>query len=173
MRGHGLHHNGKRYCNWRCTHLAGNRSICCTVPCGCTEYSKKRRALRQHREQMRVMQELNEETCLDDELEEAMVEETGNTHFWLGHVNEFDEDSDTQDFEASLKEELGERHAFVDAASIVLDATHAQLSLERARKRRRTSDTARQTEQPAVSLTPPGPNVRQLLCRPQPAGVSC
>ena len=61
---------------------------------------------------MRVMQDLIEENGLDDELEEAMVEETGNTHFWLGHVNEFDEDSDTPDPEASLKDEVGERRAF-------------------------------------------------------------
>ena len=70
------------------------------VPCGCTEYSKKRNALRQHREQMRVMQDVIEENGLDVELEEAMVEDTGNTHFWLGHISEFDEDSDAQDPEA-------------------------------------------------------------------------
>lgn len=115
------------------------------VPCGCTEYSKKRRALRQHREQMRIMRDVIEENDLDDELEEAMVEETGNTHFWLGHISEFDEDSDAQDVEASLKEEAGDRRAFVDAAAMILDAKHAQVSLERARKRRRTCDKACQT----------------------------
>ena len=179
MRNHGLHHDGKRYCNWRCSHLAGDRSICFTVPCGCTEYSKKRRALRPQREQMRAMQDSIEEPGLDYELEYAMVEETGNTHFWLGHVNEFDEDSDTQDPEASLKDEVGERCAFVDAAAMILDAKHAQISLECARKRRWTCDKACQTspsmqpKQPAEPLTPPGPNVRQLLCRPQPASVTC
>ena len=74
-----------------------------------------------------------------------MVEETGNTHFLLGHVNEFDEDSDTQDPEASLKDEVGERRAFVDAAAMILGATHAQVSLERARKRRRACVKACQT----------------------------
>lgn len=88
------------------------------------------------------MRDVIEENDLDDELEEAMVEETGNTHFWLGHISEFDEDSDTQDVEASLKEEAGERRAFVDAAAMILDAKHAQASLERARKRRRTCDKA-------------------------------
>ena len=145
MRNHGLTHDGKRYCNGRCSHLAGDRSICCTVPCGCTEYSKKRRALRQHREQMCVMQDVIEEHGLDDELEEAMVEETGDTHFWLGHVNEFDEDSDTPDPEASRKDEVGERRAFLDAAAMILDAKHAQVSLERTSKRRRTCDKARHT----------------------------
>ena len=122
---------------------------------------------------MRVMQDLIEEHGLDDELEDTMVEETGNTHFWLGHVNEFDEDSDTPDPEASLKEELGEMHAFVDTAAMVLDAKRAQISFECARKPRWTCDKASQTEQPAVALTPLGPNVRQLLCRPQPANVAC
>lgn len=88
MRNHGLHHDGKRYCNWRCSHLAGDRSICFTVPCGCTEYSKKRRALRQHCEQMSVMQDVMEGNGLEGELEDAMVEETGNTPFWLGHAND-------------------------------------------------------------------------------------
>ena len=145
MRKHGLHHDGKRYCNWRCSHLAGERSICSTVLCGCTEYSKKRRALRQQREQMRDVQAVIEGNGLEYYLEDAMVEETGNTHVWLGHVNEFDGDSDTQDPEASLKYEVGERRAFVEAAAMILGAKHAQVSLERTRKHRRTCDKACQT----------------------------
>ena len=99
----------------------------------------------QHHEQMRIMRDVIEENDLDDELEEAMVEETGNTHFWLGHISEFDDDSDAQDVEASLKEEAGERRAFVDAAAMILDAKHAQVSLERARQRQKTCAKACQT----------------------------
>lgn len=84
---------------------------------------------------MHVIQDLIEDHGLDDELEVVVVEYIGNTPCWLGHISGFDGDSDTPDPEATLKEELGERHTFVDAAAMVLDAKRAQLSWEHARKR--------------------------------------
>lgn len=116
------------------------------VPCGCIDYPKKRRALREHRAQVLVMQYLIGEHGLDVALEHAMDEDTGNTHVRLGHINVFAEDADTPDPEAILKEEFGESQACVEAAAMVLDASRTQLSLEHTRKRRRTYDKACQTQ---------------------------
>ena len=73
----------------------------CWRDCGCTGYAKKRRLLRQHRVEMRIMSELIEEHGLDEELEERVVEETGNNSFWLGEDGDgpfaMDEGSDQDD----------------------------------------------------------------------------
>ena len=44
---------------------------CLGWECGCTSYAKKRRLLRAHRVQMRVMTELIEEQGLEEELRTA------------------------------------------------------------------------------------------------------
>ena len=46
--------NGMLMCSRECEHAAGSRSIC-GAWCGCTGYAIKRRLLREHRVQMRIM----------------------------------------------------------------------------------------------------------------------
>jgi hypothetical protein len=46
---------------------------------------------------MRVMDVVIRDHGLAEELEERMVDETGNTNFWLGHQRKMDEDSDQED----------------------------------------------------------------------------
>ena len=127
----------KWYCSRTCRHAAGDRSACYGWNCGCTHYAKKRRLLRAHRENMRVIDEFIQEQGLEEELEDRMIDETGNTNFWLGHIDYMDEDSEQEDPEAALRQELADKNAFVEAAAGVLqyskmaaDLEHARLMLE-------------------------------------------
>ena len=131
------------YCSKKCGHDAGDRSAC-GRNCGCTGYAKKRRLLRAHRVNMRVMDELMREQGLEEELEERMEDETGNTNFWLGHCESMDEDSEQEDpeaalrleladTEAALRLELADRSAFVEAATGALQYIKVSEDLERAR----------------------------------------
>ena len=95
------------------------------------------RLLRAHRKNMRVMEEFIQERGLEEELEQRMIDETGNTNFWLGHIDYMDEDSEQEDPEAALRQELADKSAFVEAAAGVLqyskmaaDLEHARLMLE-------------------------------------------
>ena len=124
---------------------------CFGYHCDCTRYAKKRRLLRAHRQQMRVMIELLEEQELRGELEERLVEETGITHFWLGMdddgPNTMDEGSDQEDPEAvakvrvrSLLGEAEDRTKLFEAVegvasnrAIVKDVEHARMRLEDSR----------------------------------------
>ena len=130
----------------KCFHCFGYR-------CDCTRYAKKRRLLREHRQEMRVMVELLEERGLERELEERLVEVTGNTQFWLGVDDDgpnamgMDEGSDQEDPEAVAKDRvrslLGEAEdrtklleAVEGAASnraIVKDVEHARMRLKDSR----------------------------------------
>ena len=107
---------------------------------GCTKYSKKRRLLREHRRNMRVMDDVIRDHGLAEELEDRMVEETGNSNFWLGHQSEMDEDSDQEDPEAVAKQrandllqESKDKQAFVTAAQDALACRALAQDLERAR----------------------------------------
>ena len=52
---------------------------------------------------MRIMDDLINDYDLQDEVEERVVEETGNTGFWLGYDSEgLDESSDKEDPEKTL-----------------------------------------------------------------------
>ena len=82
---------------------------------------------------MRVMDELMREQGLEEELEERMEDETGNTNFWLGHCESMDEDSEQEDPEAALRLELADRIAFVEAATGALQYNKVSEDLERAR----------------------------------------
>ena len=122
-------------CSRECIHAAGDRSAC-WQGCGCTRYSKKRRLLREHRRNMRVMDALIEDHGLEEELEDRMVAETGNTNFWLGYIESMDEESDgEEDPEAALRKEVDDKHAFVDGARCILEARETTTELERARMR--------------------------------------
>ena len=124
------------YCNRLCCHAAGNRSACNGWNCGCTGYSKKRRLLRAHREQMRVMEDFIDSHGLLDEFEETLLEETGDTGFWLGDDDEaggMDEPDDSPDPEQELRQALSEREGFIQAAKEMMDSRVVVTDLERSR----------------------------------------
>jgi hypothetical protein len=70
----------KWYCSQRCMHDAGDQTSC-DKWCGCTSYSKKRRRLREHRAEMRIIQEVIEAYGLEDEVQDLVIARTGNTGF--------------------------------------------------------------------------------------------
>ena len=126
---------GQWFCSNRCRHDAGDRSGCYGW-----EYSKKRRLLRDHRTNMRIMDGIIEENGLSSELEERLVDETGNTNFFLDADTEFDEDSDQEDPEAVAKQRVNDllqeskdKQAFVAAAQDALACRAVATDLERAR----------------------------------------
>ena len=89
---------------------------------------------------MRVMDDVIRDHGLAEELEERMVEETGNSNFWLGHQRKMDEDSDQEDPEAIAKQrvkdllqESKDKQSFVAAAQDTLACRAAATDLERAR----------------------------------------
>ena len=96
-----------------------------------------------HREQMRVMDDFIEDNGLKSELEATVIEETGNTGFWLGlddGSDGLDEDSDAEDPEAvmgqqvrALRQELADQRAFVAAVKGALGHSAMARELERAR----------------------------------------
>ena len=129
-------------CSRRCRHDAGDRTVCHGMDCGCTGYAKKRRWLRLHRRNMRVMEDVITDNGLEQELEECLIDETGNTNFWLGADSEKDEDSDQEDPEAIAKQQVSEllheaadKQAFVATVQGALQCRAMVTDLERARMR--------------------------------------
>ena len=89
---------------------------------------------------MRIMDELIEENGLTSELEERLIEETGNTNFWLGVDSDMDELSDEDDPEEMadsmvhrLYTEVQDKKSFVDAVQGALDNRAMARDLDRAR----------------------------------------
>ena len=89
---------------------------------------------------MRIMEELVNENGLTSELEERLIEETGNTNFWLGVDSDMDEPSDEDDPEEMadsmvhrLYTEAQEKKSFVDAVQGALDNRAMARDLDRAR----------------------------------------
>ena len=93
---------------------------------------------------MRVMVDLIEDSNMRHELEDRLVEETGNTNFWLVEdrlwMDDMDEDSDQEDPEKNLKEEnvqlkkeSEDRLALCDAVQGALECRAMATDLERAR----------------------------------------
>ena len=127
------------YCSRECIHAAGDRSAC-HRDCGCTRYAKKRRVLRRHRAQMRVMMDLIDDNGLQEELETDMIHETGNTSYWLGDHSDMDEPSDAEDPEAALRKEVSvlradaaDKSALLSAVQGALQCRSVLLDMERAR----------------------------------------
>ena len=105
-----------------------------------TGYSRKRRNLREHRVEMRIMQDVIEDHGLDDEVQERTIDETGNTGHWLGFHSDLDEASDVEDPELELRKELDElrkeldeKLAFVQVAENMLRQRRIARDLDRAR----------------------------------------
>ena len=92
---------------------------------------------------MRVMEELIVEEDLEDELQARLIEETGNTIFWLGQHDEsdgMDESSDHGDPEAeaitradALQQESADRRGFLTAVAGALESRRVLTDLERSR----------------------------------------
>ena len=128
------------YCSRECQHAAGDRSACQG-----SQYSKKRRLLREHRWEMRTMGALLAEHGLLDEMDDRVLEATGNTGFWLGlddGPGGMDETSDNEDPEAeaiaradALQQESVDRQGFLTAVAGALECRSLATDLERARMR--------------------------------------
>ena len=120
---------GRWMCSAECSHAAGDRSACYGWDCGCTRYAKKRRLLIAHRREMRIMEDLIHEHGLGEELEERIIEETGNVGFCLETDSENgDEPSDTEDPEQqlratvdALRSEAADQRALVEAVQGALE----------------------------------------------------
>ena len=85
---------------------------------------------------MRIMEDLIDDNELQDELEDRMVEETGNTGFWLGYDDGsegLDESSDKEDPEKTLRKEIDDKSHFLEAASSTLVLRQMTTEVERAR----------------------------------------
>ena len=87
------------------------------------------------------MDDLIHENGLGEELEDRLVEETGNTNFWLASESEsLDEPSDAEDQEEQLRATVGglraeaaDQRAMVQAVQGALECRGVLLDLERAR----------------------------------------
>ena len=113
-------YNDNLYCSFDCAHNDGDRYMCRTGWCACTGYAIKSRRLREHREQMRVMDALIDAGGLGQQLEDEL-EEAGIRNFWLGYNPNLDGGSDANDPElqlihenAELKREMEDQRNFVD-----------------------------------------------------------
>ena len=89
---------------------------------------------------MRVMENIIQEEGFEEQLEERMIAETGNTSFGLGLDESMDEDSDQEDPEALAKQQVNDllqeskdKQAFVAAAQETLACRAVATDLERAR----------------------------------------
>lgn len=86
------------------------------------------------------MDEIIADNDLEQALEERLIEETGNTNFWLGSDSEMDADSEQEDPEAAAKQrvntllqESADKQTFVAAVQGALDCRAMATDLERAR----------------------------------------
>ena len=89
---------------------------------------------------MRIMDDVIDEHGLSSDLEERLIDETGNTNFWLGEDTDMDEDSDQEDPEAVAKQQVNDllqeskdKQAFAAAAQDILACRAVATDLERAR----------------------------------------
>ena len=133
-----LRYRDQWYCSRACKHAAGDRSACLGRNCGCTQYAKKRRLLRDNRIKMRIMEDILVENGLEEELDHRLIEETGNTNCFLGLDAFLDESSDTEDPEHqlratvnNLRTEAADQSALVSAVHGALEHRDVMLQLER------------------------------------------
>ena len=112
-----------------------------------TPYAKKCRFLRDHRVQMRVMEDVLEHHGLTEEYHAEVMDEMDNVPFWLGFdigPGGMDEMSDTEEPGAAMVRELereneqlrralADQQAFIAAVQGVQEQQAMRLELERMR----------------------------------------
>ena len=112
-----------------------------------TPYAKKRRLLRDHRVQMRVMEDVLEHHGLTEEYHAEVMDEMDNMPFWLGFdigPGGMDELSDTEEPGAAMVRDLereverlrcalADQQAFIAAVQDLRDHQALRLELERLR----------------------------------------
>ena len=76
---------------------------------------------------MRVMDDVIVENGLEEELEDRLIEETGNTNFFLGLDVHLDEPSDTEDPEQQLRATVDTLRADAIDQSALVQAVHGAL----------------------------------------------
>ena len=100
--------------------------------------------MRDHRYNMRIMEQVIDHNDLSDELDDLLIRFTGNTNFGLGDDPFMDEPSDTEDPEealraanAALRSEAADQTTMVQAVQQALeygrmraDVEHARMALE-------------------------------------------
>ena len=86
------------------------------------------------------MEELIDQHGLSEELDDLLIEQTGNTNFWLGQDSFLDEPSDTEDPEdtlratvAGLRAQAADQSTMVQAVQGALECAKMQKDLEHAR----------------------------------------
>ena len=113
----------KRMCNFKCMHDAGCRAHC-GPGCGCTGYAIKRRMLREHRELLRCMECIISENNLYEELDALWQNNRDprpSRDICLDYDPEMDEESDAEDPEQQLRNELADRSALIEAVNGALE----------------------------------------------------
>ena len=105
----------------------------CMWECACTRYAKKRRQLRVHRKEMRIINDFIWDHGLGHELNLRMLDEIGNSGLWLDYTSEYDETSDKEDPEKTLRQEIDDKSHFLEAASSTLILRQMTTDVERAR----------------------------------------
>ena len=113
----------KRMCNFKCLHDAGSRAHC-GPGCGCTGYAIKRRMLREHRELLRCMECIISENNLYEELDALWQNNRDprpSRDICVDYDSEMDEESDAEDPEQQLRNELADRSALIEAVNGALE----------------------------------------------------
>ena len=105
--------------------------------------AKKRRLLREHRAQMRVMEDVIEQNNLTFEYEVEVEVELDHGPFWFGYdtgPDGMDEESECEDPDAALqrenddlRREATDQQAFISAVQDLQAYERVRLDLERAR----------------------------------------
>ncbi len=127
------------YCSTECLHAAGDHH----EACACTPYRKKRRAVRHHRAEMRIMMEFIGELGLLDEYEERVLDDTGNNCIFLGYIPGLDDGSDVEDPDdpdvaaaavvADTAAAAADQQALVAAVGCIVERHGLELEVERLR----------------------------------------
>ena len=126
-------------CSRACLHAAGDRTCCSGWECGCTKYAIKRRLLRQHRQQMRDMEDIIMLHGLYELYRREVTHYSYDTLFnmtCLFDLNddpEMDEASDAVDPGQELRQEAADTRAFIEAMPGYLENRSLLTELERAR----------------------------------------
>ena len=126
-------------CSRVCLHAAGDRTCCHGWDCGCTKYAKKRRLLRQHRQQMRDMEDIIMLHGLYELYWRQVTHYSCDPSFHmtcpfdLSNDPEMDEASDAEDPEQVLRQEAADTRAFIEAMPGYIENRSLLTEVERAR----------------------------------------